>query len=204
MYNCAAVVLVGRQAGRDHTATLESQVLPIRPVCVEVVGVHPKHARLLLVEIVLEPPPSAKWADLFNNFRSAYPGQEHFAPKVRGDTIVVTPPDDEMAEYVLSVERQIRAVNAQLTAASGEHPTRGDVIRLSQAVSRESFSEEVRRRILQARETARAMSGVFQSSEWEPMDVSNPPRSPMRDTMMDIRPHVEPQGAPPIPAAERD
>ncbi len=137
----------------------------VKPVLVEVVGVHPVYARLLMVEISLDPVPSKRWIEMFNEFDGASLQRDHFAPVAKGDAILVTPPDGEMETYVQAVERRIRHVNKRIVdEVASTTPPGQRAARVSQAIAQEAFSADIRDRIMAARKAAANMSGVFQSS----------------------------------------
>ncbi len=86
----------------------------IRPVHVDVLGVHRVFTRLLIVEIQVEPVPPRRWAEAFNNFQEPRGANPEFMPKLEGDIVSISPPDNELETWVQAVERRIRHVNKRL------------------------------------------------------------------------------------------
>jgi len=143
---------------------------PIKPVEVEVVGIHPRFARLLVVQIRLDAPPNSRWRQLFLAVGLASEGREE-PMTLEGNIITVTMPDAELEAEVGRIEQRMRLVNARVSlekrieSAGFSEPT----LRLSQAVRQEGFSPEVRARMEEARMAASRLSGCFLSAQWEPL-----------------------------------
>jgi len=172
----------------------------ILPVMVDVIGVHPRFARLLLVEISVAPMPPKRWVELFNDHGGDGGRRPDFAPRAKGDAIAITPPDSELEMHVQAVERRMRQVNAKLAKESAElTPQPIEAARVSHAIAQEAFSPDVRERILAARSVAARMSDVFQSSQWEVLDLTAPNPRPTRDTVVDCRPAFAVVGRAPAP-----
>lgn len=161
----------------------------IRPVHVEVLGVHRTYTRLLIVEIQIEPEPPRRWADAFNGFQEPRGANVEFKPVLEGDVVTITPPDNELERWVQAVERRIRHVNKKMAGElQSLTPQPQRAARVSQAIAQEGFSADVRARILEARRMAAGISGVFQSSAWEALDVTSLDRAPTKDTLVDAAP----------------
>lgn len=187
----ATISIAVRSAARLPVLCDQSAVtMPdIRPVHVEVLGVHRLYTRLLIVEISVEPEPPRRWAEAFNTFVGSRGEPPEFTPKLDGSCINVTPPDHELELWVQAVERRIRHVNKKMQEElQSLTPQPQRAARLSQAIAQEGFSPDVLARIMEARRMAAGLSGVFQSSSWEAVDVTALDRAPTRDTMVDLGP----------------
>lgn len=161
----------------------------IKPTHVEVVGVHPRHTRLLVVDVTVEPEPPKRWMEAFNSFVGGKGEDTGFQPQLEGKSIRILPPDSALETWVAAVERRIRHVNKKFAdELKTMTPQPQRATRISQAVAQEGFSAEVRERILAARMAAERMSGVFQSSVWETVDVTSLDRQPTKDTVLDMMP----------------
>ncbi|MSQ83157.1 MAG: hypothetical protein EXR77_09645 [Myxococcales bacterium] len=161
----------------------------IRLVHVEVLGVHRLYTRLLVVEISVEPEPPRRWAEAFNTFVGTGGEPPGFTTKLDGTCIIVTPPDHELELWVQAVERRIRHVNKKMQEelqSLTAQPLRA--ARLSQTIAQEGFSPDVLARIMDVRRMAAGLSGIFQSSIWEAVDVTALDRASTRDTMVDLGP----------------
>ena len=78
----------------------------------KVLGVDPRARGLLKIEIPLDPKPDPQWTGIFNRGPNGvgYPISMH-RPEVVGGTVVISPPDDEVAKYVEKVEEIVAATN---------------------------------------------------------------------------------------------
>ncbi|MBM4345727.1 MAG: hypothetical protein FJ100_20325 [Deltaproteobacteria bacterium] len=127
----------------------------IRPVHVEVLGVHRVYTRLLVVEIQVESEPPRRWAEAFNRFQEPRGANLAFKPRLEGDVVSISPSDDELEMWVQAVERRIRHVNKRMAEElKSMTPQPQRAARVSQAVAQDGFSADVRARILEARRLA--------------------------------------------------
>ena len=139
----------------------------IKPVAVDVVGIHPRHARLLVVRIRLEPSPDARWRQLF--LGAGLEGEDSAEPMtLLGELVTLAVPDALLESEVDRIEQRIRLVNARVSLDARVPSAQSGAInmRLSQAMRLEAFSPDVRARIEQARLAAQRLSGVFLSEGW--------------------------------------
>lgn len=141
----------------------------IKPVAVDVVGIHPRHARLLVVQIRLEPMPEARWRQLF--LAAGLEREDDIEPMtLEGAFVNLAVPDADLEREVDRIEQRIRLVNARVALDMRVPAAESGAInmRLSQAIRLEAFSPDVRQRIEQARVAAQRISGVFLSEGWDP------------------------------------
>lgn len=138
---------------------------PIKPLRVEVAGIHPRYARLLIIEIELDQAPTPRWIELFHLAAQSLPWIEMHPPKVTGSKIVLTPTDGDLEDEVAHVEERVQLANTRWR----------EELEMSQPepISAESFSEDIRDRIAAARLRTRTMSeafsvqGFWRSDAWE-------------------------------------
>src|SRR5688500_17357850 len=82
-------------------------------------GPMPGSAGLLMVEVPLEPRTDEAWASIFGGrtFFDAPPGvtiaSGMHPPQLRGDSVLLTPPDTEIEKYVAHLDERIAATNAE-------------------------------------------------------------------------------------------
>ncbi len=145
---------------------------PVKPVEVEVIGIHPRFSRLLVVQVKLDAPPNTRWRQLFLAAGLASEGSVE-PMTLEGNVITLTMPDAELEAEVGRIEQRIRLVNARISLEhrldSSSHPE--PTMRMSQAVRLDAFSPEVRARMEEARMAATRLSGCFLSAQWEPVAV---------------------------------
>lgn len=89
---------------------------PIQPIAVEVLGIHPKYARLLVVQVVLGPRPARRWRELFEQAGISLPLVDIQAPAIDGHVVTITPGDDQLEAAVDHVQARIRLANARYVA----------------------------------------------------------------------------------------
>jgi hypothetical protein len=82
-----------------------------------VIGVNSQHSGLLDLEIPLLPKPDDDWSQIFNGM----PPGVSFAPsmyplQVRGGTVYMTPPDDEIEIYVEQAKALVHGTNTYYNA----------------------------------------------------------------------------------------
>ncbi|MBI5609753.1 MAG: hypothetical protein HY902_12845 [Deltaproteobacteria bacterium] len=173
----------------------------IRPIQVQVVGLHPEFNQLLVIRVELEPQPSPLWIRLFSDFRQDGPTLAGFAPVIRDGVVEIHPSDEQLETFLLALERRIRHVNVDHAATIGRaDPVRPVRRRPTSEFLADGFSVDVRDRIVKAHKAAERVSGMFQAQQWEPLEVTNLDRPPTRDTLLDIEPPQVPRGRKPRPA----
>jgi hypothetical protein len=84
---------------------------PIRRGEPRVLGVHPQYSGLLRIEIRLDPSPPVGWAQGFSSPRGVGIPISMHPPEIRGGSIYITPPDDEVEKYVAHIDERIAAAN---------------------------------------------------------------------------------------------
>lgn len=147
--------------------------LPIRPVAVDVVGVDPNDNSALLVEVHLNRTPSARWSDLFGQLGVQLLDPRASQTSLDGPVVVLTSRDRDMDKQLQALERLIRHTNARLQDEDSQQlPAVKATMRMSQAIAQESMSPDIRRRLEAAKRKARTMTGVFESSHWEVVEVT--------------------------------
>ncbi len=88
----------------------------IRPSRIDVVGVHPRWSRLIVLQIHLDARPSQRWRELFVLAGASLPAGPIHDPAIAADIVTLTPPDDAMEAEVAHVEARIRLANARYAA----------------------------------------------------------------------------------------
>jgi hypothetical protein len=138
-------------------------VVPIEPVQVEVVGVHPHEPRLLVVRVHLNRPPPSRWREMFAE--AAQRGAHGRTAAIDGPSVLVTSSDADLEADVASVEEWIRLANARfLLEMRRPRPASAPMMQaVDPEVLQESFSDDIRARIRDARRRAGIMSGVYTS-----------------------------------------
>ena len=144
--------------------------LPIRLLHVDVAGIHPRYARLLMIEIELDRAPDARWIQFFDEAGKGLPWLDMHPPVVVGARITLTPTDEALEQEVAHVEERVAIANArsyeEAAAASRADP-----------LSEHSFSNEMRERIAAAKSRTRMMSealsvqGFWRSDAWVAEDL---------------------------------
>ena len=146
---------------------------PIKPLRVDVVGIHPRFARLLIIELELDQAPPARWIEVFAAAGKDMPWIEMHPPTVQGSRIIITPTDTDLEEEVAHVEERIQLANQQWLAAL-------EAERAFEAVKdadSDLFSADMRERIAAARQRTRMMSealsvqGFWRSDAWVTEDL---------------------------------
>jgi hypothetical protein len=146
---------------------------PIKPVRVDVVGIHPQFARLLIIEVELDQVPPPRWVECFENVGKEMPWIEMHPPTVRTSKILLHPSDSDIEQQVAHVEERVLLANQRwLALLAAEAPP-------SQANAHDSdmFSADVRERIAAARARTRTMSeafsvqGFWRSDAWVTEDL---------------------------------
>lgn len=120
----------------------------VQPSQVEVVGLHPRFSRLLVVRVALEPPPTAGW---HRHFEQAVDPEGYVpihTPLVQDAAVLLAPPDADLAREVAHLERRIRIANETYA-----------VERL--AMARPTPSDAERARLEAARQRAARISASF-------------------------------------------
>ena len=146
---------------------------PIRPVAVDVVGVSPRDDSALMVEVHLNRTPSARWSDLFVQLGEQLLDVRSSQTELDGPVVVLTSRDHDVDKQLQALERLIRHTNARVDAEDQPPPAAiKATMRMSQAIAQESMSPEIRRRLEAAKRKAQVMSGVFESSHWEVVEVT--------------------------------
>lgn len=146
---------------------------PIKPVRVDVVGIHPQYARLLILEIELDQIPPARWVECFERAAQDMPWIDMHPPCVRGCTITLNPGDAEIEGEVAHVEERVLLANQRWLAllAADAAPEAAN------AQDSDMFSPDVRERIAAARARTRSMSeafsvqGFWRSDAWVTEDL---------------------------------
>ncbi len=142
---------------------------PIWPKTVDVLGIHPQHARLLVVRLILTARPPSRWralllqAVLDVGLRLAVPMQ------IDDLGLEIALPDDALEPELRYLESAIRKANQQMAAEERpERQSAGTPVRnwTTTMELQETMSQDLRNRLTRARQVAQAMSGVFQSSLW--------------------------------------
>lgn len=146
---------------------------PIKPLSVEVVGIHPRYARLLVIEVLLDQTPPQGWVDCFDSAGKELPWIEMHPPAVHGGKIVLHPMDSDIEQEVAYTEERILVANQRwLAALATEAPPAAP-----EELVGETFSAEVRERIAAARQRTRSMSeafsvqGFWRSDAWVTEDL---------------------------------
>lgn len=156
----------------------------VRPIQIDVVGVHPRWSRLLVVQIRLDPRPPRRWRDLFAQAGSALPARAMHDPAIDGGVVTITPPDDGFEVEVNHVEARIRIAN-ELYAAELEN-TRAVTAPVSAQIrppeheTDNTATIENLARINMARRKARGLSEIFQSNQWT-LDEAESVAAPARE-----------------------
>lgn len=146
----------------------------VRPVQVDVVGVHPRWSRLLVVQIRLDPRPPRRWRDLFAQAGTALPAQPMHDPAIDGGVVTITPPDDGFEMEVSHVEARIRIANERYAAEledmrSVTSPVSAQIQPPEHETDNAATGENLAR-IDMARRKARGLSAIFNSSQWQAED----------------------------------
>jgi hypothetical protein len=160
----------------------------VRPIQVDVVGVHPRWSRLLVVQIRLDPRPPRRWRDLFAQAGTAFPAQPMHDPAIDGGVVTITPPDDGFEMEVSHVEARIRIANERYAAEledsrSVTAPVSAQIQPPEHETDNAASTDNVMR-IEMARRKARGLSAIFNSSQWQAEDfgpVAVTPRRPQSD-----------------------
>jgi hypothetical protein len=85
----------------------------------KVIGPDPGAPGLLLIDVPLEPPPDAGWAQIFGGTHAfdAPPGLSMsvgmHSPELRGGVVRLRAPDAEVERYLASLDERIDAANAE-------------------------------------------------------------------------------------------
>lgn len=147
---------------------------PIRPVAVDVLGIHPTDPHSLVVEVHLSSTPPKRWSDLFAVLSTELLDSRASRTNLDGPVVVLTSRDHDMERQLESVQRLIRHTNARMSAEAqpSEPVVPSRTVRVSQAITQDSMSADVRQRLERAKRRAHAMTGVFQSSHWEVLEVT--------------------------------
>lgn len=85
---------------------------PIQRSKQRVLGVHPQYRGLLEVEVELSQRPPAEWGEAFLHPEGVEVSVSMHRPRLSGSIIYITPPDDQVEEYVRHVDERISAANA--------------------------------------------------------------------------------------------
>jgi hypothetical protein len=191
---------------------------PIRPVAVDVLGVHPSDPQSLVVEVHLSSTPPPRWSDLFAVLSGELLDARSSRTSLDGPVVVLTSRDHDMERQLESVQRLIRHTNARMSAehepalvtrpisvaarATAPAPARVSApapvtapapawpprtVRVSQAITQDSMSADIRQRLERAKRRAHAMTGVFQSSHWEVLETT-----PLETLLPDAMPATAP------------
>lgn len=180
---------------------------PIRPVAVDVLGVHPSDPQSLVVEVHLSSTPPPRWSDLFGVLSGELLDARSSRTSLDGPVVVLTSRDHDMERQLASVQRLIRHTNARMSAEHEPEPTARPIsvaapvaapapapatwpprtVRVSQAITQDSMSADIRQRLERAKRRAHAMTGVFQSSHWEVLEIT-----PLETLLPDALPTAAP------------
>ena len=81
-----------------------------------VIGSDPQAPGLLVVEVDLTPRPDEPWTEIFGGGAFGAPPGVSISlsthpPELRGSTVRLTPPDDEVERYMEDLDRRIEATN---------------------------------------------------------------------------------------------
>lgn len=146
---------------------------PIKPVRVDVVGIHPQFARLLILEVELDQVAPQRWVDFFDGLGKEMPWIDMHPPVVRGCKIVLHPSDADIEQEVAHVEERVLLANQRwLAQLAAEAPPPA-----ANAQESDMFSPDVRERIAAARARTRSMSeafsvqGFWRSDAWVTEDL---------------------------------
>jgi hypothetical protein len=85
--------------------------VPITRKSPRVVGVNPKYASLLDVEIDVSDTPPDEWAQAFIQPSGVPISMSMHPPQLEGSTITLMPPDDQVEAYVAHVDVRIAHAN---------------------------------------------------------------------------------------------
>ena len=130
---------------------------PINPLRIEVVGIHPQYARLLVIEIELDQPPTLAWIACFHVVVAETAAPAMHPPQVRGNTIVLHPTDADLEQEVAYAQEQILLANQCWQAQLSAMPA----LATAPELDSDMFSPDVRERIAAARQRTRSMSEAF-------------------------------------------
>ncbi len=146
---------------------------PLKPTHVEVVGIHPRYARLLVIEVTLDDLPTPEWIGFFEQSGKELPWIEMHPPQVVGQKIVLNPTDEDIEQEVAHIEERVLMANQRWLAmlAAAQKPTS------TLDSDSDLFSADVRARIDAARKRTRSMSeafsvqGFWRSDAWVTEDL---------------------------------
>ncbi len=146
---------------------------PIKPTRVEVIGIHPQYARLLIIEVELDQLPSERWNAFFAAAGKELPWTDMHPPQLQGSKIILYPTDADIEQEVAYTEERILLANQRwLAALEAERPPV-----VPRAEESDQFSADVRERIAAARQRTRPMSeafgiqGFWRSDAWVTEDL---------------------------------
>lgn len=144
----------------------------IRPTRIDVVGVHPRWSRLLVLQIHLDASPSLRWRELFAQAGASLPEGPIHDPAIDADIVTLTPPDDAMEAEVAHVEARIRLTNDRYAAELRSR------LQVAPAVSAASTPvavplarEPTDPRLRAARHKALGLSDAFTSAQFETEEI---------------------------------
>ena len=146
---------------------------PIKPLRVEVVGIHPRYARLLIIEVELDQVPPPRWVECFDKAGESLPWIDMHPPTVHRSKIILHPTDEDIEPEVAHTEERILLANQRWLAALAAEQTPATLVDSDSDV----FSPEIRERIAAARQRTRTMSeafnvqGFWRSDAWVTEDV---------------------------------
>jgi len=140
----------------------------LRPIRVEVLGIHQQFPSLLVVEIQLDKVPSSGWARLFHlaadataTGRQPEPGADPtFAPLLDRDTVLVTPRDGELDAALAHVKELITLTNLRHAQLQTDPRLTFDAL-IGVSVPVADFSDEQAERVQQARRKLETLSDLY-------------------------------------------
>lgn len=151
--------------------------LPIKPVRVDVVGIHPVYSRLLVLHMELDQTPPPGWVQCFEQAGAEMPWEELTPPRLVGSRLILHPTDDNLEQEVAHAEERIRLANQRWCGRmADDRPTivtQAPVMDDGEAM----FSPEIRERITSARRRTERMSeafmvqGFWRSDAWVAEDL---------------------------------
>lgn len=139
---------------------------PIRALAVDVLGIHPQNAGMLIVTVSLDARPPLSWRRHFLDACRSLPHDPAHEPLVEGDCIYITPRDARLEEEVAQVVQAIAQANARERAGWLGLPTPDEEgVRDPRVLVHEALTAETRLRIAQARRRASGLSDEFKHAQ---------------------------------------
>ena len=138
-------------------------------------GIHPRYARLLVIQFSLDRTPTPVWVEHFLATAKELPWVEVHPPHVQGDKIILNPTDEEIEQEVAHIEERIQLTNQRWLTALERTNRKAATVDLES----DHFSPDIRARIDAARQRTRSMSeafsvqGFWRSDAWVTEDLMN-------------------------------